>query len=145
LLCKDWLKTQKALRCSLAYAAIWNKLATKFASPIESLLANLFTYPFLIRCIASNTFEHSFSRVKGAETLHRSPLSANEAVVLLDDISEVRSQFYFYLKEMEFRYNNREAPNLQALIKKVVRKHQAVPDKLLKVYLLRPSRACLRP
>jgi hypothetical protein len=62
-----------------------------------------------VHCL--NTFEHSFSRAKGAETLYGSPPLANEAVVLLDDISEVRSQFYFYLKEMEFRYNNREAPN----------------------------------
>jgi transposase len=39
-----------------------------------------------------------------------------------------RNQFYFYLKEMEFRYNHREAPDLQALIKKIVKKHEAVLD-----------------
>jgi transposase len=39
-----------------------------------------------------------------------------------------RNQFYFYLKEMEFRYNHREAPDLQALITKIVRKHGAVLD-----------------
>jgi hypothetical protein len=50
-----------------------------------------------------NTFEHSFCRAKGAETLHCSTPSASEGVGLLDNISEVRSQFYFYLKEMEFR------------------------------------------
>ena len=39
-----------------------------------------------------------------------------------------REQFYFYLKEMEFRFNYRKAANLAALIKKIVRKHQAVLD-----------------
>jgi hypothetical protein len=29
---------------------------------------------------------------------------------------------------MEFRYNHREAPDLQALIKKIVKKHEAVLD-----------------
>jgi transposase len=39
-----------------------------------------------------------------------------------------REHFYLYLKEMEFRFNNRKAANLAALIKKTVRKHQAVLD-----------------
>ncbi|MCA1850682.1 MAG: IS1595 family transposase [Acidobacteria bacterium] len=39
-----------------------------------------------------------------------------------------RNQFYFYLKEMEFRFNHRRAANLAALIKKIVRKHEAVLD-----------------
>ena len=39
-----------------------------------------------------------------------------------------RNQFYFYLKEMEFRFNNRKTANLAALIKKIVRKHEAVLD-----------------
>jgi transposase len=39
-----------------------------------------------------------------------------------------REHFYFYLKEMEFRFNNRNAANLAALIRKTVRKHQAVLD-----------------
>jgi transposase len=39
-----------------------------------------------------------------------------------------RGHFYFYLKEMEFRFNHRRAANLAALIKKVVRKHEAVLD-----------------
>jgi transposase-like protein len=39
-----------------------------------------------------------------------------------------REHFYFYLKEMEFRFNHRKAANLAALIKKTVRKHQAVLD-----------------
>jgi transposase len=39
-----------------------------------------------------------------------------------------RNQFYFYLKEMEFRFNNRKAANLAALIKKTVHKHEAVLD-----------------
>ena len=39
-----------------------------------------------------------------------------------------REHFYFYLKEMEFRFNNRKEPDLAALIKKTVRKHQAVLD-----------------
>jgi transposase len=39
-----------------------------------------------------------------------------------------RGHFYFYLKEMEFRFNHRQAANLAALIKKIVRKHEAVLD-----------------
>jgi transposase len=39
-----------------------------------------------------------------------------------------REHFYFYLKEMGFRFNHRKAANLAALIKKIVRKHQAVLD-----------------
>ena len=39
-----------------------------------------------------------------------------------------REHFYFYLKEMEFRFNHRKAANLAALIKKIVNKHQAVLD-----------------
>jgi transposase len=39
-----------------------------------------------------------------------------------------REHFYFYLKEMEFRFNHRKAANLPALIKKIVRKHEAVLD-----------------
>jgi transposase len=39
-----------------------------------------------------------------------------------------REHFYFYLKEMEFRFNHRKAANLAALIKKTIRKHQAVLD-----------------
>ena len=39
-----------------------------------------------------------------------------------------RGHFYLYLKEMEFRFNHRKAANLTALIKKVVRKHEAVLD-----------------
>jgi transposase len=39
-----------------------------------------------------------------------------------------REHFYFYLKEMEFRFNHRKATNLAALIKKTVKKHQAVLD-----------------
>lgn len=36
--------------------------------------------------------------------------------------------FYFYLKEMEFRFSHRKVADLAALIKKTVRKHEAVPD-----------------
>jgi len=39
-----------------------------------------------------------------------------------------RGHFYFYLKEMEFRFNHRKAANLAALIKTTVRKHQPVLD-----------------
>ena len=39
-----------------------------------------------------------------------------------------RAHFYFYLKEMEFRFNHRKAANLAALIKKIVCKHEAVLD-----------------
>ena len=39
-----------------------------------------------------------------------------------------REYFYCYLKEMEFRFNHRNAANLAALIKKIVKKHQAVLD-----------------
>lgn len=39
-----------------------------------------------------------------------------------------REHFYFYLKEMEFRFNHRKVADLAALIKKTVRKHQAVLD-----------------
>ena len=39
-----------------------------------------------------------------------------------------RGHFYLYLKEMEFRFNHRKAANLAALIKKTVRKHEAVLD-----------------
>ena len=39
-----------------------------------------------------------------------------------------REHFYFYLKEMEFRFNHRKAANSAALIKKIVKKHQAVLD-----------------
>ncbi len=34
-----------------------------------------------------------------------------------------REHFYFYLKEMEFRFNHRKVADLPALIKKTVRKH----------------------
>jgi transposase len=37
-----------------------------------------------------------------------------------------RGHFYFYLKEMEFRFNHRKEADLAALIKKTVRTHQAV-------------------
>lgn len=39
-----------------------------------------------------------------------------------------RGHFYFYLKEMEFRFNYRKAANLAALIKETVKTHQAVLD-----------------
>ena len=39
-----------------------------------------------------------------------------------------REHFYFYLKEMKFRFNHRKAANLAALIKKIVRKQEAVLD-----------------
>jgi transposase len=39
-----------------------------------------------------------------------------------------REHFYLYLEEMEFRFNHRKAANLAALIKKIVRKHEAVLD-----------------
>ena len=39
-----------------------------------------------------------------------------------------REHFYFYLKEMEFRFNHRKVADLAALIKKTVRKHQAILD-----------------
>jgi transposase len=39
-----------------------------------------------------------------------------------------REHFYFYLKEMEFRFNHRKAANLAAVIKKIVRNHEAVLD-----------------
>jgi transposase-like protein len=39
-----------------------------------------------------------------------------------------REHFYFYLKAMEFRFNQRKVADLAALIKKTVRKHQAVLD-----------------
>lgn len=39
-----------------------------------------------------------------------------------------REYFYFYLKEMELRFNHRDAANLAALIKKIVRKHEAALD-----------------
>lgn len=39
-----------------------------------------------------------------------------------------RGHFYFYLKEMEFRFNYRETADLAALIKKIIKKHQAVLD-----------------
>ena len=39
-----------------------------------------------------------------------------------------REHFYFYLKEMEFRFNHRKVADLAALIKKIVRKHEAVLD-----------------
>lgn len=39
-----------------------------------------------------------------------------------------REHFYFYPKEMEFRFNHRKAANLAALIKKIVRKYEAVLD-----------------
>lgn len=37
-----------------------------------------------------------------------------------------RNQFYFYLKEMEFRFNNRKTANLAGLIKKMVHKHESI-------------------
>jgi transposase len=39
-----------------------------------------------------------------------------------------REHFYFYLKEMEFRFNHRKVADLAALIKKTVKKHQPVLD-----------------
>ena len=39
-----------------------------------------------------------------------------------------REHYYFYLKEMEFRFNHRKAANGAALIKKIVRKHGTVLD-----------------
>jgi transposase len=39
-----------------------------------------------------------------------------------------RGHFYLYLKEMEFRFNYRKAADLAGLIKKIVRKHEAVLD-----------------
>jgi transposase len=39
-----------------------------------------------------------------------------------------RGHFYLYLKEMEFRFNRRGAANLAPLIKKIVRKHEALLD-----------------
>jgi transposase len=39
-----------------------------------------------------------------------------------------REHFYFYLKEMEFRFNHRKVADLAALIKKTIKKHQAVLD-----------------
>jgi transposase-like protein len=39
-----------------------------------------------------------------------------------------REHFYFYLKEMEFRFNHRKVADLQALIKKIVRKQNAFLD-----------------
>jgi transposase-like protein len=47
-----------------------------------------------------------------------------------------REHFYFYLKEMEPRFKHRKAANLAAfklaaLIKRIVRKDEAVPDRLL--------------
>jgi transposase len=39
-----------------------------------------------------------------------------------------REHFYFYLKEMEFRFNHRKVADLAALIKNIVRKHEAVLD-----------------
>ncbi len=37
-----------------------------------------------------------------------------------------RGHFYLYLKEVEFRFNHRKAADLASLIKKIVRKHEAV-------------------
>ena len=37
-----------------------------------------------------------------------------------------RGHCYLYLKEMEFRFNHRKAANLAAVIKKIIRKHEAV-------------------
>jgi transposase len=34
-----------------------------------------------------------------------------------------RKHFYFYLKEMEFRFNNRKEPNLAVIIKRILTKH----------------------
>ena len=39
-----------------------------------------------------------------------------------------RNHFYFYLKEMEYRYNHRRAANFKALVKKTVVKYQSVLD-----------------
>jgi transposase len=39
-----------------------------------------------------------------------------------------REHFYFYLKEMELYSNHRKADDLAALIKRTVKKHQAVLD-----------------
>lgn len=39
-----------------------------------------------------------------------------------------RGHFYLYLKEMEFRFNNRKSANLAAQIKKIIRKHEPVLD-----------------
>ncbi len=52
-----------------------------------------------------------------------------------------REYFYFYLKEMEFRFNHRKAANLATLVKKIVKKHQAVLDYLLKLRLATPRLA----
>ena len=39
-----------------------------------------------------------------------------------------RKHFYFYLKEMEFRYNNRKSNNLNELVKHIVIKYHSVLD-----------------
>lgn len=39
-----------------------------------------------------------------------------------------RNYFYVYLKEMEFRFNHRKEPNLGLLIKKIIKKNNAVLD-----------------
>lgn len=39
-----------------------------------------------------------------------------------------RGDFYLHLKEMGFRFDYRRAADLAGLIKKIVRKHEAVPD-----------------
>jgi transposase len=39
-----------------------------------------------------------------------------------------RKEFYFYLKEMEFRFNNRKSPNLSLTIKRIVKEQVSVLD-----------------
>jgi transposase len=39
-----------------------------------------------------------------------------------------RQEFYFYLKEMEFRFNNRKSPDLSLTIKRIVKEHITVLD-----------------
>ncbi|MDE2107562.1 MAG: IS1595 family transposase [Patescibacteria group bacterium] len=39
-----------------------------------------------------------------------------------------RTEFHYYLKEMEFRFNNRKSPNLSLTIKRIVKEHLAVLD-----------------
>ena len=39
-----------------------------------------------------------------------------------------RNYFYLYLKEMEFRFNNRKVPNLGSIIKRIIKKNKAVLD-----------------
>ena len=39
-----------------------------------------------------------------------------------------RNYFYLYLKEMEFRFNNRKTPNLGSIIKRIIKKNKVVLD-----------------